>query len=183
MRMSIESLQELPGIGPATAKTLVEAGYVDAEALNTATVDDLTRIPGFGPSRAQALLDAVAAAFQPDAVGSADETESLVPPEGDQTQSQEPPAKEKKTRGKAEKQKKRGKRRKAARAKLDARIENLEQRRADVKVAAKKAGRRVDKAGSKKKRAKRAEDVAVLRRRAKRLKRKIEELKADRARI
>ena len=49
-----ETLQTLPGIGPATARLLWET-FGSLEAMRTASLDDLRRLPGIGASRAALL--------------------------------------------------------------------------------------------------------------------------------
>ena len=49
-----ETLQTLPGIGPATARLLWES-FGSLEAMRAASVDDLRRLPGIGASRAALL--------------------------------------------------------------------------------------------------------------------------------
>ena len=49
-----ETLQTLPGIGPATARLLWET-FGSLEAMRAAGVDDLRRLPGIGASRAALL--------------------------------------------------------------------------------------------------------------------------------
>ena len=49
-----ETLQTLPGIGPATARLLWET-FGSLEAMRAAGVDDLRRLPGIGAARATLL--------------------------------------------------------------------------------------------------------------------------------
>ena len=49
-----ETLQTLPGIGPATARLLWET-FGSLEAMRAAGVDDLRRLPGIGAARAALL--------------------------------------------------------------------------------------------------------------------------------
>ena len=55
-RATAEQLDELPGVGPATAGAIVtererHGPFVD--------VDDLLRVPGIGPAKLEALRDSV----------------------------------------------------------------------------------------------------------------------------
>lgn len=52
----LETLGQLPGVGPATAEALWEAGYTSLEALRGAKEEDLTGVKGIGPATARKLL-------------------------------------------------------------------------------------------------------------------------------
>jgi competence protein ComEA len=55
-RATVAELEDLPGVGPATASAIVD----DRERNGPfATVDDLDRVPGIGPSKLDALRDLV----------------------------------------------------------------------------------------------------------------------------
>ena len=55
-RATAAELEELPGVGPATAAAIVD----DRERNGPfATVDELDRVPGIGPSKLDALRDLV----------------------------------------------------------------------------------------------------------------------------
>lgn len=53
-------LENIPGIGPKTAKVLVEAGFTDLAGLLAAEVGDLTKVPGIGAKTATKILEAAA---------------------------------------------------------------------------------------------------------------------------
>ena len=50
-------LLNIPGVGPKTAKALVEAGFTDLAGLLAAEVQDLAKVSGIGPKTAQKILD------------------------------------------------------------------------------------------------------------------------------
>ena len=51
-------LLNIPGIGPKTAKVLVESGFTDLAGLLAAEVEDLTKLPGIKEKTAKKILDA-----------------------------------------------------------------------------------------------------------------------------
>jgi N utilization substance protein A len=53
----ILDLTEAPGVGPATAEKLAEAGYDDLARLVDATVEELEAVEGVGPKSAETLLE------------------------------------------------------------------------------------------------------------------------------
>ncbi len=55
------ALTEVPGVGVATAETLVEHGFADVRSVAAADAGDLGRVPGFGPVRAAAVKAAAEA--------------------------------------------------------------------------------------------------------------------------
>jgi len=57
LREGYESLFALPGVGPAMANTLYEAGFISAAELATATADDLTPLKGIGDETAAKLIE------------------------------------------------------------------------------------------------------------------------------
>ncbi len=58
MEQAKSLLVNIPGIGPKTAKALVEAGFTDLAGLLAAEVEDLAKVPGIGPKTAKKILDA-----------------------------------------------------------------------------------------------------------------------------
>ena len=54
--MASHELESLPGIGPATARALMLAGFVDRDSIASATVDQLVAVRGFAEARASALI-------------------------------------------------------------------------------------------------------------------------------
>ncbi len=50
-------LEKIPGIGPAKARRLAEAGLASPDALKTATVDDLTAVKTIGPHQAKLIKE------------------------------------------------------------------------------------------------------------------------------
>lgn len=53
----LEAFSALPGVGPATAEVLWEAGFTSLDALRQAEEADLTDVKGVGPATARKLLD------------------------------------------------------------------------------------------------------------------------------
>ena len=51
-------LENLPGIGPKTAK-LLWAHFQSLDAIYAASVDELARLPGFGPKKARKIFSAL----------------------------------------------------------------------------------------------------------------------------
>ena len=49
---------DIPGIGPAAAKTLKENGFKSLQEIASATIDQLAAVPGFGPIRAGRIIKA-----------------------------------------------------------------------------------------------------------------------------
>ena len=90
--MAIPKLADIPGIGPATAKSLVDRGFETVDSVAAATVETLSAVPGFAPTRSATVI----AAAQKTAAGLAD--------------ADTPPASSKKKRDK--KGKKKGKKKK-----------------------------------------------------------------------
>jgi NAD-dependent DNA ligase len=56
--MSKQQITNIPGIGAATARVLVDAGFPSVEAIAKASEDKLAVVPGFGPSRAAVVIAA-----------------------------------------------------------------------------------------------------------------------------
>jgi len=56
--MSNQQLTNIPGVGAATARALVDAGFSTVEAIAKASEDKLAAVPGFGPSRAAVAIAA-----------------------------------------------------------------------------------------------------------------------------
>ena len=54
----MSKLEDIPGIGPQTAKVLAEHGFADAAGIARATVDALAAVPGFSEVRAKRTIDA-----------------------------------------------------------------------------------------------------------------------------
>lgn len=52
----LETFAELPGIGPATAEALWEAGFHSVEALREATEEELTEVKGLGSASAKKIV-------------------------------------------------------------------------------------------------------------------------------
>jgi CHAD domain-containing protein len=52
-------LESIPGIGPAKARRLAEAGLASSKALKTASVDDLTAVKTIGPHQAKLIKEFV----------------------------------------------------------------------------------------------------------------------------
>ncbi|HDM36722.1 MAG TPA: DNA repair and recombination protein RadA, partial [Candidatus Syntrophoarchaeum butanivorans] len=58
MERSSISLEDLPGIGPATAEKLVEAGYSSIEAIAVASPADLVAAAEIGEATASKIIQA-----------------------------------------------------------------------------------------------------------------------------
>ncbi len=58
------SLEHVNGIGPTTAKTLIEAGFSDAEKLAASSVEELSALDGIGKATAKKLIEAAKEAMQ-----------------------------------------------------------------------------------------------------------------------
>ena len=56
---SQDALQSLPGVGPATAKRLAEAGFVTLEQLRSATMEELCAVEGVGQKMAEKIIESV----------------------------------------------------------------------------------------------------------------------------
>lgn len=56
--MAEKQLTEIPGIGPATAKTLSESGFSTVDDIARASTVSLATVPGFGEARAAAVITA-----------------------------------------------------------------------------------------------------------------------------
>lgn len=54
--MPDSQLTRIPGIGPATARTLTDSGFASVEAIAKAATEDLARVPGFGSIRAAVVI-------------------------------------------------------------------------------------------------------------------------------
>jgi len=54
----MSKLEDIPGIGPQTAKVLAEHGFADAAGVARAKVDALAAVPGFSEVRAKRTIDA-----------------------------------------------------------------------------------------------------------------------------
>ncbi|MFQ6012258.1 MAG: helix-hairpin-helix domain-containing protein [Thermoplasmata archaeon] len=52
----LRTFTTLPGIGPATAEALWEAGFTSVGKLQAATEEELTRVKGLGPASARKIL-------------------------------------------------------------------------------------------------------------------------------
>ncbi|MBW1982248.1 MAG: transcription termination/antitermination protein NusA [Deltaproteobacteria bacterium] len=61
LREGYESLLELPGIGEATADHLYEAGFVSAEELSSADIEELVAIQGISQQKAERFIEAAKA--------------------------------------------------------------------------------------------------------------------------
>ena len=57
----MNSFKNIRGIGPQTAKTLVEHGFADVGAVAGAAVADLAAVPGFSVARAEKTIEAAKA--------------------------------------------------------------------------------------------------------------------------
>ena len=60
--MSI-ALTRIPGIGPSTAKILIENGFKSAQQLADSTIAQLAAVPGFGAARASRTINAAIASL------------------------------------------------------------------------------------------------------------------------
>ena len=56
--MPDQQLTAIPGIGPATARTLADAGYSTVKAVAKTSENKLSKVPGFGNARAAAVIAA-----------------------------------------------------------------------------------------------------------------------------
>lgn len=54
----MNSFEKIRGIGPQTAKNLVEHGFADIAAIARAAVADLASVPGFSVARAEKTIEA-----------------------------------------------------------------------------------------------------------------------------
>jgi hypothetical protein len=57
----MKTLEKIGGIGPQTAKNLVEHGFADVGAIAGAAVADLAAVPGFSVARAEKTIKAARA--------------------------------------------------------------------------------------------------------------------------
>ncbi len=176
--MVYEELLGLPGVGPSTADALTAAGFDSLGALESASVSDLLQVPGFGQVRAQALLEAVASRRA--AVGNEAQFDPLVGP--DPGPSGPTARRGSASKGSKKQSDKAKKRRAKAQRKLDRELDALRAQRAEVKSRMKKLKGRIAKVDSKKRRKKVAEELPRLRRQSKKLKRRIDDVMAERRR-
>lgn len=149
--MTSHDLQSLTGIGPATAKTLVDAGFGDRDSIASATVEQLVTVRGFAEARAAALI-----AEAQSSVGS----EQAVDLESPEQATAEAPEQDAEQHPKS---------RRKARKKLRA-------RHADLKKRAKKARGKSKAASSKKKRKRWAAEADRLAKKAKKTKKQLSRL-------
>ena len=54
-----DALLSLPGIGPATAQRLAEAGLTTLDKLRSATLEELCAVEGIGKKTAERIIEAV----------------------------------------------------------------------------------------------------------------------------
>lgn len=83
--LSLNLLRTVSGVGAATIKAFVAAGYSSLNDLDGITADQLTAIPGIGPATAQAILDFLsgnAASADPVQTYRHDATRKNIPPAG-----------------------------------------------------------------------------------------------------
>ena len=57
------ALTRIPGIGPSTAKVLIENGFKSAQQLADSTIAQLAAVPGFGAARASRTINAAIASL------------------------------------------------------------------------------------------------------------------------
>ena len=145
--MAAHDLEALSGIGPATARALVAAGFVDRDSIASATVEQLVAVKGFAEARASALIAEVQ---RPDESGGAPASEGAGETQDEQSVviATEPPERSRRQRKK------------------------LRARHADLKKRAKKARKRSTSASSKKKRKQWAAEADRLAKKAKKAKKK-----------
>ena len=150
--MTPHDLQSLAGVGPATAKTLADAGFGDRDSIASATVEQLVAVRGFAEARATALITEAQ-----NSVGS----EEAVDLESVEQTTTEAPEQDEDQRPKS---------RRKTRKKLRA-------RHADLKKRAKKARKKSKTASSKKKRRRWAAEADRLARKAKKTKKRLSRLR------
>jgi len=155
--MASHELESLPGIGPATARALVAAGFVDRDSLSSATVEQLIAVKGFAEARASALIAEAQRSNESDAPADSERSEATVVDESIQSEN-EPPT------SKAKKAKNRNKRKK------------LRTLHADLSKRAKKARKKSKLAKSKKKRKRWAAEADRLAKKAKKAKKRLARL-------
>jgi hypothetical protein len=149
--MASHDLESLSGIGPATARTLAAAGFVDRESIASATVEQLVAVKGFAEARASALIseaqrrddNGVTAALR--GAGEAQQEQSIVI-------AAEPSKRSRKNRTK------------------------LRARHADLKKRAKKARKKSKSSSSKKKRKRWAAEADRLAKKARKAKKRLARL-------
>ncbi len=149
--MTAHDLLSLSGIGPATAETLVAAGFSDRASIASATVEQLVAVRGFAEARASALIAEAR-------IGEDDGDSGAAEPAGR-------PAVESPERAEDERPKSARKAHKKLRA-----------RHVDLKKRAKKARRKSKTASTKKKRKRWAAEADRLARKAKKAKKRLAKL-------
>lgn len=149
--MSIEELQKLPGVGPATAETLIAAGYRVPESLAAVSVEELAAVKGFAEARASAVIEAARVA-----VSDAQPVDATNPGEVHVSSKVDDSRTEPKVTSKD--------------------IKRLRLRHADLKKRAKKARKKSKSASSKKKRKRWAARADKLAKKAKKAKSRLKAL-------
>jgi Holliday junction resolvasome RuvABC DNA-binding subunit len=149
--MASHDLESLSGIGPTTARTLAAAGFVDREAIASATVEQLVAVKGFAEARASALISE---AQRRDEIGAPTASEGQGEPQDERSvvSATEPPKRSSKQRRK------------------------LRARHADLKKRAKKARKKSKSASSKKKRKWWAAEAERLAKKAEKAKKRLARL-------
>ena len=155
--MASHDLESLPGIGPATARALVAAGFVDRDAISSATVEQLIAVKGFAEARASALIAEAQRSNESDEPADSERAEATDVDEFIQSEN-EPPT----SRGKNAKKRKNRKK--------------LRTLHADLNKRAKKARKKSKTAKSKKKRRRWAAEADRLAKKAKKAKKRLARL-------
>ncbi len=149
--MTSHDLQSLSGIGPATAKTLVDAGFGNRDSIASATVEQLVAVRGFAEARATALIDEAQSSVENEEAVAVESPEQTTIERPDQNAVRRPKSK-RKTRKK------------------------LRARHADLKKQLKKARKKSKTASSKKKRKRWAAEADRLAKKAKKTKKQLSRL-------
>lgn len=148
--MASHDLESLTGVGPATARALAAAGFVDRESIAAATVEQLVAVRGFAAARALALIaEAQSSDESRESSDEAPEKAAVVAPVPEDAGTREPQRRRRK---------------------------KLQARHADLKERAKKARKKSKTAGSKKKRKRWAAEAERLAKKAKKTKKRLAQL-------
>jgi hypothetical protein len=158
-----DTLEQLSGVGPATAAVLREAGYADVASIADAELKDLVAVQGFGQVRAEAVRSEARQLTAPVAAAEVEESQPT----------------EKAKKPKSAQTTKKGKKAKAStKDGVTKQIAKLEQRAKDLSKQAKQMLVKAEGSKSKKKRKRRLLEAADLKAAAKKARRKADKLRA-----